>query len=107
MYKVFSERTNTSKPTPKLEEVYNNLLVNKTAGFTQIPSRPELFEQSESWVKELKSKFEHFVIVGIGGSSMGSRALVDLSGNDNIYFLENVDSSEFRYVWKLLNKSED
>jgi glucose-6-phosphate isomerase len=105
MYKVFGERTNTAQPTPKLAEVYQNLFVNKTAGFVHIPSRPQLFEDSKKWVAQLKSAYEQFVIIGIGGSSMGSRALVDLAAAENIYFLENVDSFDFQNVWRQITKN--
>lgn len=107
MYKVFSERSASVPASQKLEQVYNQLLNDKSVGFVDIPSRSVLFEQSENLVKELKKNYSNFVVVGIGGSSMGSRALVELSGSENVSFLENVDSFEFQNLWKSLNRSPE
>jgi len=86
---VFSERSATPTISPKLEQVYQSLLNNKEIGFVDIPARSYLFEQSEKLVNELKKNYSHFVVVGIGGSSMGARALVELSGSKNVLFPYN------------------
>lgn len=106
MYKVINDSSaQASVKTEKLENVYKNLLNNKVIGFTQIPSRHHLFEQSEKLSQELLSKYDQFLIIGIGGSSMGSRALAELSFTQNIQFLDNVDSFEFERIWKTLGGS--
>jgi len=101
---VFSERSSSPTISPKLEQVYQNLLNNKDIGFVDIPSRGYLFEQSEKLVQELKTNFTHFVVVGIGGSSMGARALVELSDAENVLFLDNVDTVQFKNLWKVLTR---
>lgn len=101
---IFTERSSTASISPKLEQVYQNLLNNKDIGFVDIPARGYLFEQSEKLVQDLKKNYTHFVVVGIGGSSMGARALVELSGEENVLFLDNVDTVQFKNLWKSLTR---
>ena len=107
MYKVINSAANSASKSEKLEKVYQDLLNDKKIGFTQIPSRAHLFEQSEKLVNELRGRYEQFVVIGIGGSSMGSRALAELSFTTNLHFLDNVDSVEFQRIWSLLTAKKE
>ena len=83
----------------KSKEALGHILANQSLGFHQIPQRSELFTQSEKLSNELLKSYDQFVIVGIGGSSMGARSLVEMSFATKVHFLDNVDSAEFDHVW--------
>ena len=85
-----------------VKQALQNLLQNKSVGFTQIPQRSELFESSAKLAATIKKDFSQVLVVGIGGSSMGSRAVAEISGAEHIYFLDNVDSVELMRLWKKL-----
>ena len=53
-------------------------------------------------VKETKgfSGFKKIVIVGTGGSSLGSKAILEANSNENVVFIENIDPN---YVLKKIN----
>lgn len=78
---------------------YDQLLALKNIGFTQIPERNHLFDESQNLAQKLSSEYNQFVIIGIGGSSMGARAIAEISHAKNIHFLDNVDAVEFENVW--------
>ena len=87
------------KYSESIQNAFKSLLADTAIGFTRIPERLELFSESEKLAAEMSQKFEQFLVVGIGGSSMGARALVEISGRENIHFLDNVDAAEFSRIW--------
>lgn len=95
----------TDNPTAQdsVTETLQKLLQNRSVGFTQIPERPEIFATSEKLANTIRQSFKNILVVGIGGSSMGSRAIVEISGAENIYILDNVDSVELLRLWKKLS----
>lgn len=88
-----------SEPT-LLQSLQRVLSPQSASAFWQIPERDYLFTNSEKLSEELKANYSQFVIIGIGGSSMGARAIAEISNTENIYFLDNVDSAEFAHIWK-------
>jgi len=68
------------------------------SAFHEITQRSHLFSESEQLGSFLKKNYLAFVIIGIGGSSMGARAITEITGSKKIYFLDNVDSNEFSTV---------
>lgn len=100
-----AQKTPVSQPSSlknTINSSFDQLLQQKTIGFTQIPQRKELFAESEKITSLLKQHYDQFVIIGIGGSSMGARAIVEISHCKNIHFLDNVDSVEFENIWQTL-----
>jgi glucose-6-phosphate isomerase len=101
--------TSTEKPVPvpaSVEVALKQVLEEKSIGFVSIPDRTHLFQQAANLAGELKSNYDQFVIIGIGGSSMGARALVEISESPiPIHFLDNVDAAEFERVWKCISAS--
>ena len=75
------------------------------SGFYQIPDHTDLFAQSEKLAQELKLKFDKFVVIGVGGSSMGGRSLVEMAKATHITFLDNVDSVEIEHIIKTHKQS--
>lgn len=75
--------------------------------FHKITQEEHFFKQSEDLSQSLKKNFTHFVIIGVGGSSMGSRAIAEMAVTENLYFLDNVDSFEFSTIWNKISKHLD
>ena len=67
--------------------------------FTRLAKSADFHIATKNLAQELTKKYTHFVLIGIGGSSMGARCIAEVTGKSNIYFLDNVDSSEFSTVW--------
>ena len=51
--------------------------------------------------KKFFLKKKNLLIIGTGGSSLGSKALFEVAGIDNVYYLENIDPV---YINKTLNR---
>jgi glucose-6-phosphate isomerase len=80
-------------------------LVRSNPGFLHAPKHTELLEEIDEKLRLLKHKFSHIVILGIGGSGLGGKMLVDsLSYNHGkkLIFLENIDPYEIAGVTKRL-----
>lgn len=84
------------------KEVLKQLKENKALGFTQSPFNLHAMQASQNLAEELCKKYEQFVVIGIGGSSMGARALAEVSANNNLYFLDNVDANELNRILNCL-----
>lgn len=102
MKKILSSSAFTTPVSAQLQQVLTELKENTTLGFTRSPFNLQAIEQSEQLGLELSRKYKQFLVIGIGGSSMGARALVEVSGAQNIHFLDNVDALEFDRVWASL-----
>ncbi|MGM0446455.1 MAG: glucose-6-phosphate isomerase [Bacillota bacterium] len=82
-------------------------------GFIDLPDKQdEVIEEIKEYADNNKDKFDNFVILGIGGSALGSIAL-QTALNDgyhnekkslpNIYVPDNVDPDNFRSLLETLN----
>lgn len=63
---------------PRLQTAHERVNLLRTEGkigFFDLPYDDELITQVESLAADLASKFEHFVVIGIGGSALGNIAL--------------------------------
>jgi glucose-6-phosphate isomerase len=83
----------------KLQNSLNSVLTFPKTGFQKVTDQTELFLKSEELGQTLRQKYTHFVIIGIGGSSMGARAIAEITHSKNLFFLDNVDSAEFQSIW--------
>jgi glucose-6-phosphate isomerase len=97
---------------PEIDLHYPSLF-NKTGkgsdflGWVDLPSgfEPELFDRIEADVTRLKKISEIFVVVGIGGSYLGARAVIEALGHQ---FYDLLDKKEYPYVvYAGQNMSED
>lgn len=73
--------------------------------FHKITEEDHHFAKAEELSQFLKANYTHFVIIGVGGSSMGARAIAEMAVTENLYFLDNVDSFEFATVWKKVSQN--
>ena len=104
MYKVIENKAYSAQSLKPIADSIEKLMKMDGIGFTQIPARTHLFDQSTQLAAELGKKYEQFVVIGIGGSSMGSRALAELTSTQNLHFLDNVDAAEFSRLWNEVKK---
>jgi glucose-6-phosphate isomerase len=82
-------------------------------GFVKIASNSKnVIDEINEYSKYVNSNFENFVVVGIGGSSLGPKAVHtalnnqyynEISGNTKIYFLENIDPDTFEELFEVIN----
>ncbi|MBC7458551.1 MAG: hypothetical protein H7235_09745 [Bdellovibrionaceae bacterium] len=87
------------KLTQSLETIWSQVTGTAKPGFIRILSDDLNWTLSEKWGKILKDKYSRIVLLGIGGSSMGARALANYKYSDQILFLDNIDPSEVQWVW--------
>ncbi|AFY00414.1 hypothetical protein Bdt_0707 [Bdellovibrio bacteriovorus str. Tiberius] len=79
----------------KCQESLKLFLQRKEIGFPQVMERVSLWQQSYKVGTELAEKFKKIVIVGLGGSSLGTRVIAEVFCARNMYFVDNVDALEF------------
>lgn len=99
MQKIITPAAKLSEPTHIVKDALHKVLEGSLSGFPQIPKKTVYFESSQKLADQLLKSYSQFLIVGIGGSSMGARALVEVAGVSNIHFLDNVDAIEFNRLW--------
>lgn len=73
----------------------NNFLAREEIGFPKIVERISLWEQSYKVGKEFNQRFTRLVVVGLGGSSLGTRVIGEVFRAKNLFFVDNVDAIEF------------
>lgn len=88
-----------SEIVQKLENIWADLTEKSKPGFVRILSDDTNWQLSKKWGEVLKTKYKKLVLIGIGGSSMGARALANYKYSDQILFLDNIDPSEINSVW--------
>lgn len=76
-------------------ESLETFLGREEIGFPKLVDRIYLWEQSYAAGSEFQKKFKHLVIVGLGGSSLGTRVIAEVFRAKNIHFVDNVDAIEF------------
>lgn len=92
----------------KSSEALKALKERKDLGFLQLTEREELWTSSENRAREIRRNSTKLVILGMGGSSLGCRAirqtLQNFSSTHELIFVDNVDSDRF---WKWLKSEKD
>jgi glucose-6-phosphate isomerase len=87
---------------PLCTKAHETMAANRAEGrikFQDLPDDKKMMEAVKSLVKKLKGKFRNIVHLGIGGSSLGPKAMFssikppfyNLDGNPRIFFWDNVD----------------
>jgi len=82
------------------------LLAREDLGFFRLPQQKNLFSETQKIGSEIKENFRELVIVGIGGSSLGPRAIHEIFFEDSekqkIHFCDNTDMMAFDRLLKIL-----
>lgn len=79
----------------KCSESLAKFLARKDIGFPHLVERIPLWQQSYEVGKQFNHRFKKLVIVGLGGSSLGTRVIAEVFRSKNLFFVDNVDALEF------------
>lgn len=94
------------KELQQSQEALKQFLSRTDIGFPQIPDRQHLWDAIRDKAQELHSQADDLVVVGIGGSSLGPKALYEILENPDsdkkLFLCDNVDAVEFEKLWKRL-----
>lgn len=107
MWKLSHTTTNESTSTrAKSEKALAALKARADLGFFQLPERTELWSSAETRARELRKVSHRMAVLGMGGSSLGGRALIQglkkWQATHDVEFIDNVDAERF---WKWLKNS--
>ena len=123
MISVAQKAINTKPEAFKAaQSALDKVLSRKDLGFHQLTERGSLWSEAQKTADSLRSQADDLVIVGIGGSSLGPRALNELlceqkiAQGKRLHFCDNVDALEFedlflklkdwsRTAWVFVSKS--
>lgn len=101
------------------DEVLNDIKSGKR-GYAEIVTNEGIIDASLKLAEEVSSKYKNLVLVGIGGSSLGPRALFralrhpfhnilppERRGKGmNLFFLENIDPDSFKATFDVIDENE-
>ncbi len=93
---------NKTPETDFFKKSWDTVLNNSKLGFLKTPAEDLAWSRSAEIGQVLKNNYDHLVVIGIGGSSMGSRCFAEYAATANITFLDNVDTQEILTVQKLI-----
>lgn len=84
------------------ESAFERLIARADVGFTRLGTRTSALQAIETRAREISRSCTHMVVIGMGGSSLGGRALLTSTpkphGRGTVTFLDNVDSEKF-WTW--------
>lgn len=91
---------------PNLEKNLLREIFEKPAPYLRVIKEKEGFEEAKDLSNKLKNEFEKLIVIGIGGSILGTEAIVDFCKEkiSNLFFLDNIDSKKILKAKKLLKK---
>ncbi|MCB0415624.1 MAG: glucose-6-phosphate isomerase, partial [Bdellovibrionales bacterium] len=73
-------------------------------GYIQLLNKLEVLEGAVAYGKEIAEEFEHLAVVGMGGSSLGSKALIEALGyEEKVSFFLDTDPRYFQKRIKTLD----
>lgn len=86
-----------------LLQAYQQLLNRNDLGFHQLPYREEEWQTAQEHSKKLSKKYSRFIVLGMGGSSLGGKALCHAINPDNdiVEFWDSIDPT---FLSKRFNK---
>lgn len=80
----------------------DTVLARTDLGFTKLPYRESLLASVEYRAREIARSSTHMVVLGMGGSSLGGRALLGAvpkaPGRGTVTFIDNIDGDRF-WTW--------
>lgn len=90
----------------ELSKSWNQLMSRGDLGFFQTPSREKIWASSEQRGREIRESYSDLVILGIGGSSLGAKAiqgfLSDQVKADRLHVWDSLDPLVIRQAWSKL-----
>jgi len=85
----------SSADLKKCEDALQLVLKNKNLGFVQLPERENLWQACEKLAYEWRKKVHHYVVIGIGGSSLGPQVISEVFGALQFTYIDSVDPIHF------------
>ena len=83
-------------------EVFKQQFLNRDQGFCDVLDDELLFNQINDFTKNIPTHFKHFVLLGVGGSSLGFKTLLQafahLPKAESFHILDNVDPEKIHRV---------
>lgn len=103
-----SQTNTTLNPTQMTPaQCYEKLTSRSEIGFYKLPQMESLWSASEKTGHAFSEKFKYFIWVGIGGSSLGPKAMVEAMRWSHIQVLENPDIQTLLSVKKKVFSFKD
>lgn len=90
---------------PALTAALGQVKADKSVGYLSLPFQDDAWSESEKLGQNLRQNYDHLIVVGIGGSSMGPRCIAEYSNAQNISFLDNIDSIETENILKKIQEN--
>lgn len=113
MIKLLSKPYNNSSDSVHskidLKQVENSLtavLKRNDLGYLKLTERINLWDAAQNIGEQIKKANSETVVIGFGGSSMGARALAEITNQSNLYFFDNVDFNEISNTLQKLKNLE-
>lgn len=78
------------------QNALRSLMQRKDIGFIDLPHRVQLWNESQKLAQIWRDKFHQLVVLGIGGSSLGARAILEVFNGQNVIIIDNVDPIAFK-----------
>lgn len=81
----------------EFDRAWDKVLSGADSGFSQVTQRDELWRTSEVRAQQIRRDFDQLAVVGMGGSSLGARAVYDFfqyeqfEPGEKILFFDNLD----------------
>jgi glucose-6-phosphate isomerase len=88
---ISSHSSNASNIQLTPPQCLDKLMDRKEVGFYKLTEMNNIWSQTEQIGETFANKFKHFIWVGIGGSSLGPKAMVGALNVNHIQVLENPD----------------
>lgn len=96
MLKIVQQGLPTSKSHQEIcQKSFDQVMQRQDIGFFKMGERISFWQQSYDLGEDLRCRFDHLAIVGLGGSSLGTRVISDVFKVSNLCFVDNVDATEF------------
>src|SRR5690606_25695734 len=91
----------------KAESCWETLLSTNESGFIQLTDDSAMWNECSKYANALSRRYKQLGVVGVGGSSLGPKAIYQALGSQNgnaIHFFDNVDGVSFWQQMKLANE---
>ncbi|WP_413558548.1 glucose-6-phosphate isomerase [Bdellovibrio sp. HCB209] len=102
-----ANHTNSEHLIQECQSSLKLFLQRKEIGFPQLVERINLWQQSHKTGADFAAKFKKLVIVGLGGSSLGTRVIREVFNAHNVFFVDNVDALVFETLVDELGDLKD
>ena len=75
---------------------YHDLVLSRKQGFIDLPYDMDMVKSIQDFTQSVKGKYKYVVVLGIGGSMLGPKSIIQALGNNSdieFLFLDNIDPS--------------